>query len=180
MTNSRIPVNLGAMVREISAGGVVVKRSGEGWEMAVIEPPTSECISNDRSIYLSYAQSRERSIQTMPQDVGPAALFAPPAVRVFRREDGAIILSSPTPLGTHGRCIGEYLEHWARTAPDRPFLLERGPDGAWRGPTYAEALAVVRRLVTGLLNLRLSAERSLAILTDQRRQAAGPDIQHMS
>src|SRR6266436_10406690 len=38
MTNSRIPVNLGAMVREISAGGVVVRRSGEGWEMAVIEP----------------------------------------------------------------------------------------------------------------------------------------------
>ena len=40
MTNSRIPVNLGAMVREISAGGVVVKRSSEGWEMAVIEPQT--------------------------------------------------------------------------------------------------------------------------------------------
>jgi 8-oxo-dGTP pyrophosphatase MutT (NUDIX family) len=40
MTNSRIPVNLGAMVREISAGGVVVRRSGEGWEMAVIEPQT--------------------------------------------------------------------------------------------------------------------------------------------
>jgi 8-oxo-dGTP pyrophosphatase MutT (NUDIX family) len=28
------------MVREISAGGVVVKRSSEGWEMAVIEPRT--------------------------------------------------------------------------------------------------------------------------------------------
>ncbi len=40
MTNPRIPVSLGAMVREISAGGVVVKRSGEGWEMAVIEPQT--------------------------------------------------------------------------------------------------------------------------------------------
>jgi 8-oxo-dGTP pyrophosphatase MutT (NUDIX family) len=40
MTNSRIPVNLGAMVREISAGGVVVKRASEGWEMAVIEPHT--------------------------------------------------------------------------------------------------------------------------------------------
>lgn len=26
------------MVREISAGGVVVQRAGEGWEMAVIEP----------------------------------------------------------------------------------------------------------------------------------------------
>jgi 8-oxo-dGTP pyrophosphatase MutT (NUDIX family) len=40
MTNSRIPVNLGAMVREISAGGVVVRQSGEGWEMAAIEPQT--------------------------------------------------------------------------------------------------------------------------------------------
>jgi 8-oxo-dGTP pyrophosphatase MutT (NUDIX family) len=40
MTNSRNPVNLGAMVREISAGGVVVRRSGESWEMAVIEPQT--------------------------------------------------------------------------------------------------------------------------------------------
>ena len=40
MTNSRIPVKLGAMVREISAGGVVVKRSSESWEMAVIEPQT--------------------------------------------------------------------------------------------------------------------------------------------
>jgi 8-oxo-dGTP pyrophosphatase MutT (NUDIX family) len=38
MTNSRNPVNLGAMVREISAGGVVVKRAGEAWEVAVIEP----------------------------------------------------------------------------------------------------------------------------------------------
>lgn len=40
MTNSCNPVNLGAMVREISAGGVVVKPAGEGWEMAVIEPQT--------------------------------------------------------------------------------------------------------------------------------------------
>lgn len=40
MTNSRIPDNLGAMVREISAGGVVVKQSGDGWEMATIEPQT--------------------------------------------------------------------------------------------------------------------------------------------
>jgi 8-oxo-dGTP pyrophosphatase MutT (NUDIX family) len=40
MTNSRIPDNLGAMVREISAGGVVVKQSGKGWEMATIEPQT--------------------------------------------------------------------------------------------------------------------------------------------
>jgi 8-oxo-dGTP pyrophosphatase MutT (NUDIX family) len=41
MTNCFIPVNLGAMVREISAGGVVVRLAGGGWEMAVIEPQTA-------------------------------------------------------------------------------------------------------------------------------------------
>ena len=38
VTNSNNPVNLGAMVREISAGGVVVQRAGDGWNLAVIEP----------------------------------------------------------------------------------------------------------------------------------------------
>jgi 8-oxo-dGTP pyrophosphatase MutT (NUDIX family) len=42
VTNSRIPVNLGAMVREISAGGVVVRKAGEAWDAAVIEPQTGD------------------------------------------------------------------------------------------------------------------------------------------
>ena len=33
------------MAREISAGGVVVRRRGEGWEVAVIEPPGNEAKS---------------------------------------------------------------------------------------------------------------------------------------
>lgn len=38
MTNCPDPDNLGRMVREISAGGVVVRRSGAAWEVAIIEP----------------------------------------------------------------------------------------------------------------------------------------------
>ena len=38
MTNSCNPANLKAMVREISAGGVVVRKVLAGWEMAAIEP----------------------------------------------------------------------------------------------------------------------------------------------
>jgi len=38
VTNSPDPDNLGHMVREISAGGVVVRQVAEGWEMAAIEP----------------------------------------------------------------------------------------------------------------------------------------------
>ena len=38
VTNSHDPDNLGRMVREISAGGVTLRRATEGWEIAVIEP----------------------------------------------------------------------------------------------------------------------------------------------
>jgi 8-oxo-dGTP pyrophosphatase MutT (NUDIX family) len=39
MTNSCNPVNLRTMVREISAGGVVIRKRGGVWWMAAIEPP---------------------------------------------------------------------------------------------------------------------------------------------
>ena len=38
MTNSCVSDNLRSMVREVSAGGVVVRHTPEGWQMAVIEP----------------------------------------------------------------------------------------------------------------------------------------------
>jgi 8-oxo-dGTP pyrophosphatase MutT (NUDIX family) len=38
VTNSCVSDSLGHMVREISAGGVVVRRTSAGWHMAVIEP----------------------------------------------------------------------------------------------------------------------------------------------
>jgi 8-oxo-dGTP diphosphatase len=38
MTNFLVSVNLKHMVREISAGGVVVRHTAEGWQMAAIEP----------------------------------------------------------------------------------------------------------------------------------------------
>ena len=38
MTKCTDPDKLGRMVREISAGGVVVRKGPEGWEIATIEP----------------------------------------------------------------------------------------------------------------------------------------------
>src|ERR1700675_32997 len=38
MTNSCVSDNLKDVVREISAGGVVVRHTAEGWQIAVIEP----------------------------------------------------------------------------------------------------------------------------------------------
>jgi dCTP deaminase len=96
----------------------------------------------------------------------PALLFAPPRVSVERRADGSSVLRSPEPLGPIGRAIGESLERWAAEAPDRPFLKERGPDGAWVGPTYAEARELVWRIATWLVGHGLDGDRPIAILSD--------------
>ena len=57
--------------------------------------------------------------------------FGPPHVAVERRADGAMIVKSPEPLAPYPRSMTDWLDHWARAAPDRVFLAERS-DGAWR------------------------------------------------
>lgn len=42
VTKPSVPDSLSHMVREISAGGVVVRRSSDGWQVAVIEPQKDE------------------------------------------------------------------------------------------------------------------------------------------
>lgn len=93
-------------------------------------------------------------------------MFAPPAVEVLERTDGSLLLRSRQALKRYERCVGEYLQHWARTAPARPFLMERGADGAWRGVTYREALDQVRRIGTWLLERNLSAARPVVVLSE--------------
>jgi feruloyl-CoA synthase len=53
------------------------------------------------------------------------ALFATPSVVADRRADGSIVLKSTVPLRESARCVGDWLEHWARQTPDRIFLGDR-------------------------------------------------------
>ncbi len=94
-----------------------------------------------------------------------APRFAPAAVEVERRPDGASVLRSPQRLGPYARAVGEWLVRWAAQAPDRAFLAERAGDG-WRRLTYREALDAVRRVGQGLLDRRLDATRPVAILSE--------------
>ena len=84
---------------------------------------------------------------------------------------GTLRLRSPQALPAYPRSMIERLEHWARAAPERVFLAQRGADGAWRTLTYAAALARSRRVAAALLGRGLSAERPLAVLS-------GNDIEH--
>ncbi len=109
---------------------------------------------------------------TMVWRRGSSARFAPPTVTIERRPDGTIRLRNPTPLGTPARAVGDWLEHWAVVAPDRPFLRERAPNGEWAGPTYSEALDQVKRIATWLLRQGLSADRPVAVLSDNSPEHA--------
>lgn len=91
--------------------------------------------------------------------------FAPAKVEVERRADGSLLLRSPMALGPFARCVTEWLVAWARKAPERVFLGERAGTG-WRKVTYRETLEAVRAIGQGLLERGLSAERPLAILSD--------------
>ncbi len=97
----------------------------------------------------------------------PKDLFADPRVVLEPRADGTRRYRSAIPLpGEYARCTGEWLEAWARRTPDALFLAERGADGGWVVVTYGAAHRRVVRIATWLLGQNLSAERPVAVLSD--------------
>ncbi len=97
----------------------------------------------------------------------PETLFANPEIVADRRPDGSIWLKSTTPLQRSARCVGDWLEHWARQTPDRIFLGERSSaDAPWTTVTYKDALRQVRSAAAWILAQGLSAARPLVVLSD--------------
>jgi feruloyl-CoA synthase len=92
-------------------------------------------------------------------------------VETERRADRSILLRSPHALGAYPARLTERLEHWAREAPDRAFIAQREAGGAWRTLSYVETFAQVCAIGQALLDRGLSAERPVAILSDN-------DIEH--
>lgn len=87
-------------------------------------------------------------------------------VALARRRDGALLLRSPHALGPYPRNLLERLAHWARERPDHVLAAQREAKGGWRTLKYAEAFARARRVGQALLERRLSAERPLAVLSE--------------
>jgi feruloyl-CoA synthase len=89
-----------------------------------------------------------------------------------RRPDGAVIIRPDEKLEAYPRVLTERLIEWAGKAPDRVLSAKRGRDGAWRYLRYGEALEKVRSLGHAFLDRKLSAERPIAILSDN-------DLEHL-
>ena len=96
-------------------------------------------------------------------------LVAPPLTVQRHLDGGAFILSSPVPLGGYSRCIGEWVERWARESPGTPALAERGGEeegNPWRTLTYGALRQAVGAVAQSLLDLKLPPGRPIAILSD--------------
>ncbi|MBT9488642.1 MAG: feruloyl-CoA synthase, partial [Rubrivivax sp.] len=90
-----------------------------------------------------------------------------------KRPDGSTVLRSTEALQPYPARLTDRLEHWATTTPDQVFVARREPDGAWITITYAQMLDRVQRLGQALATRGLSAERPIAILSDN-------DLEHLT
>src|SRR3954451_12770418 len=110
--------------------------------------------------------ARRKHMATAPRG-DASSLFATPKTIAEHRADGSIVLRSPEPLRESARCIGDWLEQWARQTPDTIFLAERdSADTPWATVTYAGALRRVRAAASWILAQEFSAERPVVILSD--------------
>lgn len=75
-----------------------------------------------------------------------------PKVEIERRDDGTIILRNPHTMADPHVNVVAPLRQWAEEAPDRDFLVERGPDGAWVHLTYKAANTCVNAVAQALLD----------------------------
>jgi feruloyl-CoA synthase len=93
--------------------------------------------------------------------------------RTVREEiAGGFVLRHPDALQPYARCIGEWLEHWAKAKPDALFLAERDASGGWRKLTYAQVREQVGRIAQSLLDRNLPTGKPVVTLSDNSVDAA--------
>ncbi len=94
-------------------------------------------------------------------------LVAPPRTVRIDFDDGSFVLRSPTALQPYARCIGEWIERWARETPDALAFAERDETGeGWRKLDYRALRNAVGTVAQGLLDLDLPADKPVVILSD--------------
>ncbi|MET3439730.1 feruloyl-CoA synthase [Variovorax paradoxus] len=93
--------------------------------------------------------------------------IAPPRTVRIDFDDGSFALRSPMALKPYARCIGEWIERWARETPDALAFAERDESGeSWRKLDYRALRQAVGAVAQALLDLELPAGKPIAILSD--------------
>jgi feruloyl-CoA synthase len=89
-----------------------------------------------------------------------------------RRPDGSILVRPDEPLGPYPKVLTDRLVHWAQISPNRICAAKRDAGGEWRCLTYAQVHSAMLSLGQALLDRGLSAERPVAILSEN-------DLEHL-
>jgi feruloyl-CoA synthase len=95
------------------------------------------------------------------------------AATLEHHEGGVVVLRSTEPLQPYPSRLTDRLEQWAREAPERTFAARRDRGGDWIRIGYGQMLERVRAVGQALAARRLSAERPVAILSDN-------DLEHLT
>lgn len=93
--------------------------------------------------------------------------FWQPQFDISTRADGSILMRQTGDVPDHLPVLADYLDHWAQTTPDHPWIARRQPGGGdWVKITYAQGRDAAQRLGAGLLGLGLGPDRPLLILSE--------------
>ncbi|MCW5643232.1 MAG: feruloyl-CoA synthase [Rhodoferax sp.] len=103
--------------------------------------------------------------------------FGVTRVRVRDGQPGTHYLQADQDLQPYPERMADRLRHWAEAAPERSFMARRirQPDGTlgdWRHLSYAQAWTTARGIAQGLIDRGLSAERPVAILSENSLEHA--------
>ena len=94
------------------------------------------------------------------------SMVAPVQMICVEQADGSIVLRSQDSLQPYSRCIGEWIEHWAHETPETTAFAERDDAMQWRRLSWSDLRASIGSVAQGLLDLGLTAQRPLVILSD--------------
>ena len=88
-----------------------------------------------------------------------------PELAMKERPDGSILVWREDPLGAYPGHLSERIAHWAAATPDQTWMAERGPDGDWIKVSYAELMQQIESIAQALLDLELSSDKPVMILS---------------
>ena len=90
---------------------------------------------------------------------------------LHHREGGVSLIKPDEALGSYPKVLTDRIAHWAHATPEKICIAKRGADQQWRTLTYRQVYDSIRHIGQALLDRGLSAERPVAILSDN-------DIEH--
>jgi feruloyl-CoA synthase len=83
-----------------------------------------------------------------------------------RLADGSILVQPDEALRPYPTVLTDRVNQWAARFPDRICIAKRSASGEWIRLTYGQVFDSVRRIGQSLLNRQLSADRPIAILSE--------------